>query len=529
MRRRSVSSLRFARTAGADAAAQARHRRAVAGQPRQQVVQLRQLHLQLAFARAGAAGEDIEDQLRAVEDLDIERLLQIALLGGRQFAVEDDRRWLRETRPASSVPRLCRSRSAWRRRRGAATESDARQPRRRRLRRAPPVLRGILRRRCELRAFDLRGSLRPRRSDPDPTRSAISSPLAMSVRSDVGVPVPERQARRARPTAALECAAAVERPRNHHGGDRVLENQLLLIVGFEDHGVLVETLDSAGKLHSAHQVDGEETSCLCARCLEMLLVCFALVFPWELPFRHRPNEALRSAPPAKRKIRHSTANRERVILSRLGIATPSPIWTNSSRGGEQQSVRQLAAVDQTLDHRHRAPHPLAMQQQTAGHQQRDAESPCSSARTCRSRRRGPAHAAGAARCISSELKISCKRLLAQIADRSAIQHVALAARIHAAVVLHVHRAAPQIVARPRRLRRSRCAFRLHQVGLVFLDAHLVDARHRAPESRKSSTSCALPGMRTICTTICSFDPRSCFIRAKRTKLSRTFSNFAPLR
>ena len=36
-------------------------------------------------------------------------------------------------------------------------------------------------------------------------------------------------------------------------------------------------------------------------------------------------------------------------------------------------------------------------------------------------------------------------------------------------------------------------------------------------------------MRTICTTICIFDPRSCFMRAKRTKLSRTFSNFAPLR
>ena len=71
MRRRSVSSLRFARPARADAAAQPRHLHAVPGQPRQQVVQLRQLHLQPAFAGARARGEDIEDELGAVDDLGI--------------------------------------------------------------------------------------------------------------------------------------------------------------------------------------------------------------------------------------------------------------------------------------------------------------------------------------------------------------------------------------------------------------------------------------------------------------------------
>ncbi len=45
----------------------------------------------------------------------------------------------------------------------------------------------------------------------------------------------------------------------------------------------------------------------------------------------------------------------------------------------------------------------------------------------------------------------------------------------------------------------------------------------------SATSPALRSMRTICTTTCSRDPRACFISANRTKLSRTFSNFAPLR
>jgi hypothetical protein len=37
----------------------------------------------------------------------------------------------------------------------------------------------------------------------------------------------------------------------------VLENQLLLIVGLKHQGVLIETLDPAGELDAAHQVDRE--------------------------------------------------------------------------------------------------------------------------------------------------------------------------------------------------------------------------------------------------------------------------------
>ena len=84
--------LGFAGTARADAAAQPRHRRAVPGQPRQQIVQLRQLHLQLAFPRARPPRENIQDQLGPVEHLDVQRPLQIALLRGRQIAVENDHR-----------------------------------------------------------------------------------------------------------------------------------------------------------------------------------------------------------------------------------------------------------------------------------------------------------------------------------------------------------------------------------------------------------------------------------------------------
>ena len=75
--------LSFARAAGADAAAQLRHLHAASCQSRQQVLQLRQFHLELAFAGAGVAGEDVEDKLGAVEDAGIQFALQVALLRGR--------------------------------------------------------------------------------------------------------------------------------------------------------------------------------------------------------------------------------------------------------------------------------------------------------------------------------------------------------------------------------------------------------------------------------------------------------------
>ena len=53
------------------------------------MIELSELHLQLAYAAAGALREDVEDQRRAVEDPAIERLLEIALLGGRERRVED--------------------------------------------------------------------------------------------------------------------------------------------------------------------------------------------------------------------------------------------------------------------------------------------------------------------------------------------------------------------------------------------------------------------------------------------------------
>ena len=59
-------------------------------QPRQQVVELRQLHLEPALARARPAREDVEDQLGAVERLALDLLLQVALLGRRELLVEEN-------------------------------------------------------------------------------------------------------------------------------------------------------------------------------------------------------------------------------------------------------------------------------------------------------------------------------------------------------------------------------------------------------------------------------------------------------
>ena len=58
------------------------------------MLEARELDLQLAFARARALREDVEDHVGAVEDADLrvalrERALEVAHLGRRERAVED--------------------------------------------------------------------------------------------------------------------------------------------------------------------------------------------------------------------------------------------------------------------------------------------------------------------------------------------------------------------------------------------------------------------------------------------------------
>src|SRR5712692_8824278 len=66
--------------------------RPAAHQPRRRVLELRKLHLELALVTLGALGEDVQDQTRAVDDRAAERLLQIALLRGRQVVIENRER-----------------------------------------------------------------------------------------------------------------------------------------------------------------------------------------------------------------------------------------------------------------------------------------------------------------------------------------------------------------------------------------------------------------------------------------------------
>ena len=82
--------LRLTGAAGADAAAEPRQPVARADQPGHEVLELRELDLELAFARARPPREDVEDQLRAIDDREPGFLLEVAQLRGAQLVVDDD-------------------------------------------------------------------------------------------------------------------------------------------------------------------------------------------------------------------------------------------------------------------------------------------------------------------------------------------------------------------------------------------------------------------------------------------------------
>ena len=82
--------LGFTGAAGADAAAELRHGLAASGEAREQVLELGELDLELAFAGAGVAGKDVEDELRAVDDAARETRFEVAKLRGREVVIEED-------------------------------------------------------------------------------------------------------------------------------------------------------------------------------------------------------------------------------------------------------------------------------------------------------------------------------------------------------------------------------------------------------------------------------------------------------
>src|SRR5262249_59070751 len=80
--------LRLARAARADAAGLALEVLPHAGEPRQRVLELRQLDLQATLTRPRTPGKDVEDQLAPVHDLPLHRLLQVLHLPRREGCAE---------------------------------------------------------------------------------------------------------------------------------------------------------------------------------------------------------------------------------------------------------------------------------------------------------------------------------------------------------------------------------------------------------------------------------------------------------
>ena len=122
-----------------------------ADEPRQQVFQLRELDLQLAFARPRAAREDVEDELRAIDDLAADRFFDLPQLRRRQLVVEDDDVGVGLGARRGKRRRSCPSRGTSTDRASGAPAARAARPRRRPPRRGRPVRRASARRRAVAR------------------------------------------------------------------------------------------------------------------------------------------------------------------------------------------------------------------------------------------------------------------------------------------------------------------------------------------------------------------------------------------
>ena len=86
-----TTSLAITPVIRADAASQLRHFNSAAAEPWQQILKLRQLYLQLSFTGAGVTGKDIQDQLGAVDHPRVHYLLDVALLGGREIVIKQQK------------------------------------------------------------------------------------------------------------------------------------------------------------------------------------------------------------------------------------------------------------------------------------------------------------------------------------------------------------------------------------------------------------------------------------------------------
>jgi hypothetical protein len=84
--------LRLARATGSYAAAKLRHCAPAFRQPRELVFQLCQFYLELTFTGLSVAGEDVEHELRSVNDVTGQSRLDIPELRGGEVVIEEYKR-----------------------------------------------------------------------------------------------------------------------------------------------------------------------------------------------------------------------------------------------------------------------------------------------------------------------------------------------------------------------------------------------------------------------------------------------------
>src|SRR6185369_17831383 len=76
--------------------------------------------------------------------------------------------------------------------------------------------------------------------------------------------------------AVMVIAAACARQR--YRGNRVLEDQLLLRSGFQNHRILVKAFDPSCELHSAHQVNRDAAALFTGTVEKAVLYCVLLLY-----------------------------------------------------------------------------------------------------------------------------------------------------------------------------------------------------------------------------------------------------------
>ena len=150
--------LRLAGAPGADPATEPLEVGPQAPHPREVVLELGQLHLELALGAVGVVGEDVEDHRRPVDHRHAETLLEVALLPRNELVVAGDEVRVRARRSRPSPRRASRGRDS------------GRDPARERTWTTSPTFATPAVRRSSLSSA--RGSPSPGEADRTPTHSA---------------------------------------------------------------------------------------------------------------------------------------------------------------------------------------------------------------------------------------------------------------------------------------------------------------------------------------------------------------------